>query len=280
MMFSILVASRLPRGGLLLARGLSRPTTCSFSSISLAAVPSTSANIRFTPRSTPFVTSIRYVRTAHPSDSDGDGKGGDGKGTPKMPKFPKLDPEAVKKLRRYLLVVMGVSFLMSTLLSMGLYKRTNETANISREDLNRPAIDFRIFADRYLKVGEVDRIYYSHSNHCAVAILHPGSPTRETAVKVNYVGDAQKFWADIRKEEAEIGVGLNNGVPIEVLPELSPMRIIGWIAGMFILFWLGFQYFKLMAKRMPEFQKFTKQMEKMQKKMQEQQERQQKSKKP
>ena len=47
---------------------------------------------------------------------------------------------------------------------------------------------------------------------------------QETAVKVNYVGDAQKFWADIRKEEAEIGVGLNNGVPIEVLPELSPMR--------------------------------------------------------
>ncbi|CAI4226414.1 unnamed protein product [Auanema sp. JU1783] len=168
---------------------------------------------------------------------------------------PKLDPATVKKLRMYVLVVAGLSFVSSFLILATMFKDGSGVPDgLSSDHLTRPGIDFRTFVDRYLKTGEVRNILFCPAQQRAIAFLHDGAvidgkPTTDNVVVVSYAQNAQQFWADIRKEEALIGISLSNGVKIDLYQGLTTIKVVELFLGLFILAFLGTQYGRLLRQR-------------------------------
>lgn len=117
----------------------------------------------------------------------------------------------------------------------------------------------KTFVDKYLKHGEVKRIVFVPANTRAIVILHPGAvidgrPVNEQSIVVEYQQNAQQFWADIRKAEAELGIGLAQGVQIDLYQGMTTFKLIELLIGVAILAFLGTQYGRLLRKRLLENQ--------------------------
>uniref|UniRef100_A0A1I7T1W0 PBPe domain-containing protein n=1 Tax=Caenorhabditis tropicalis TaxID=1561998 RepID=A0A1I7T1W0_9PELO len=135
----------------------------------------------------------------------------------------------------------------------------NTADGLTSEDFTRPGIPFKTFVDRYLSHGEVKRIVFVPANTRAIAILHSGAvidgkPASEQSVIVEYPQNAQQFWAEIRKVEAEMGIGLAQGVQIDLYQGMTTIKVIELLIGVVILAWLGTQYGRLLRKRLLENQ--------------------------
>ncbi|EGT31580.1 hypothetical protein CAEBREN_30004 [Caenorhabditis brenneri] len=166
----------------------------------------------------------------------------------------------IRKLRMYVLAVAGLSFVTSFIMLSQMFTGDRSTADgLTSEDFSRPGIPFKTFVDKYLKHGEVERIVFVPANTRAIAILHSGAiidgkPASEQSVIVEYPQNAQQFWADIRKAEAEIGIGLAQGVQIDLYQGMTTLKVIELLIGVVILAWLGTQYGRLLRKRFLENQ--------------------------
>lgn len=87
----------------------------------------------------------------------------------------------------------------------------------------------KTFIDKYLKHGEVQRIVFVPNNSRAIAILHRGAvidgkAASEASVIVEYPQNAQQFWADVRRAEGEIGIGLTEGVQIDLYQGMTTVK--------------------------------------------------------
>ncbi|CAD6192488.1 unnamed protein product [Caenorhabditis auriculariae] len=194
-----------------------------------------------------IITECRYVRTFNNDEASLEGKRtGDAstsaereetkqeqsEGAPK-PDF-KPDPATVRRLRIYVFVVASLSFVTST------------------------GIDFQEFSQKvFEKNGEVQKILFVPSHTRAIAFLHPGAvvdghKVKDNLLVINYPHNAQQFWADIRKEEAELGISLAQGVPINLYQGMTTFRMIELVVGVLILAFLGTQYGRLLRKRLLE----------------------------
>ncbi|CAI5441279.1 unnamed protein product [Caenorhabditis angaria] len=208
------------------------------------------------------VKSVRYIRSRVNNESgehhknNEDGQENKEKETGKEGEPKKVDPELIRKLRMYVLAVAGLSFVSSFfLLSQMFTGDRNIVEGVNNEDFTRPGIPFKKFIDSYLKHGEVKRIVFLPANQRAVAILHQGAfidgkPSGEQSVVIEYQQNAQQFWADIRKSEGELGIGLSQGVQIDLYQGMTTFKVIELIIGVVILAWLGTQYGRLLRQRL------------------------------
>ncbi|KAF1765777.1 hypothetical protein GCK72_005730 [Caenorhabditis remanei] len=214
------------------------------------------------------VTDVQLVRARYPDEkqgkpqeeNDGNQSNLEEKSSEQQEGPKKIDPATIRKLRMYVLAVAGLSFVTSfIMLSQMFTGDRNSTDGLASEDFTRPGIPMKTFVDNYLKHGEVKRIVFVPGNTRAIAILHPGAvidgkPASDQSVVVEYPQNAQQFWADIRKAEAEIGIGLAQGVQIDLYQGMTTLKVVELLIGVVILAWLGTQYGRLLRKRLLENQ--------------------------
>uniref|UniRef100_A0A8R1E7A9 Uncharacterized protein n=1 Tax=Caenorhabditis japonica TaxID=281687 RepID=A0A8R1E7A9_CAEJA len=105
----------------------------------------------------------------------------------------------------------------------------NLAEGLTSEDFTKPGIPMKTFIEKYLNRGEVKRVVFVPANTRAIAILHPGAvidgkPARDQSVVVEYSQNSQQFWADVRKAEAELGIGLSQGVQIDLYQGMTTFR--------------------------------------------------------
>ncbi|CAP31861.1 Protein CBG12981 [Caenorhabditis briggsae] len=214
------------------------------------------------------LTSIQSIRARYPDDKHGkhedesqkNHKQADEQLNEQQNGPKKIDPATIRKLRMYVLAVAGLSFVTSFLMLSQMFTGDRSTADgLTSEDFTRPGIPMKTFVEKYLKHGEVKRIVFVPANARAIAILHPGAvidgqPAAEKTVIVEYPQNSQQFWAEIRKAEAEIGIGLSEGVQIDLYQGMTTFKVIELLIGVVILAWLGTQYGRLLRKRLLENQ--------------------------
>ncbi|ETN83041.1 hypothetical protein NECAME_01840 [Necator americanus] len=143
------------------------------------------------------------------------------------PEKPKVDPALLRKLRIYVLIVGGLSFVMSFLILSQMATGQGQMEGLQPEFLSRQGIDMKTFVTSYLRAGEA----------------------YEPVVVVAYSKDAQQFWADIRKEEDDMGISLSDGVQIDLFRGMTTFRMIELALGVLIIAWLLTQYGRLMRQR-------------------------------
>ncbi|KAK6732761.1 hypothetical protein RB195_016867 [Necator americanus] len=170
------------------------------------------------------------------------------------PEKPKVDPALLRKLRIYVLIVGGLSFVMSFLILSQMATGQGQMEGLQPEFLSRQGIDMKTFVTSYLRAGEVRRIIFCPDYSRAVAFLHEGAvidgkKAYEPVVVVAYSKDAQQFWADIRKEEDDMGISLSDGVQIDLFRGMTTFRMIELALGVLIIAWLLTQYGRLMRQR-------------------------------
>ncbi|KAK6013330.1 hypothetical protein OSTOST_21385 [Ostertagia ostertagi] len=156
-------------------------------------------------------------RTEEPSNSE------------EKPEKPKVDPALLRKLRIYVLVVGGLSFVMSFIALSQMATGKAEAEGIQTEHLTRQGIDMGSFLAKYLRAGEVRRIIFCPDYSRAVAFLHTGAvidgkKVHEPVVVVAYPHSAQQFWADVRKEEEDMGISISDGVPLDMYKGMTTFR--------------------------------------------------------
>lgn len=213
------------------------------------------------------LTSFKFIRARHTDDkqeknqNEGeDNQKGENKTTDQQDGPKKIDPSVIRKLRIYVLAVAGLSFVTSFIMLSQMFTGDRNSADgLTNEDFTRPGIPMKTFIDKYLKHGEVQRIVFVPNNSRAIAILHRGAvidgkAASEASVIVEYPQNAQQFWADVRRAEGEIGIGLTEGVQIDLYQGMTTVKMIQLIIGVVILAWLGTQYGRLLRKRLLENQ--------------------------
>ncbi|PIO76130.1 hypothetical protein TELCIR_01807 [Teladorsagia circumcincta] len=102
-----------------------------------------------------------------------------------------------------------------------------EAEGIQSEHLTRQGIDMGSFLAKYLRAGEV----------------------HEPVVVVAYPHSAQQFWADVRKEEEDMGISISDGVRLDMYQGMTTLRMIELLVGVLILAWLGTMYGRLIMRR-------------------------------
>ncbi|KAK6049306.1 hypothetical protein COOONC_13190, partial [Cooperia oncophora] len=174
--------------------------------------------------------------------------------TEEKPEKPKVDPALLRKLRIYVLIVGGLSFVMSFIALSQMATGQAETAGVQSEYLTRQGIDMGTFLAKYIRAGEVRRIIFCPDYARAVAFLHTGAvidgrKVHEPVVVVAYPHSAQQFWADVRKEEEDMGISVSDGVPMDMYRGMTVVRMIELAVGVLILAWLITQYGRLISRR-------------------------------
>ncbi|GMS85312.1 hypothetical protein PENTCL1PPCAC_7487, partial [Pristionchus entomophagus] len=186
---------------------------------------------------------VKGARTKHSDDSDG--------GQEPIKPMGSIPPSKMKM------------FVMAALLSFAVtsFVFTTIIAESSKADSaipsDAPQIDFATFARKYLRAGEIQKITFVVGKEKAVGTLFPGAiidgkPAASSHIVINYAHPPQQFWADVRKEEAEMGINLDQGVEIQALNAASGWRLLEFFIGCFLLGWLCTQYGRLLMKRMAE----------------------------
>ncbi|KAL6734009.1 hypothetical protein Aduo_004596 [Ancylostoma duodenale] len=170
-------------------------------------------------------------------------------------KKPKVDPALLRKLRIYVLVVGCLSFVMSFIILSQMATGQAEIGGMQPEFLSRQGIDMKSFLEKYLRAGEVRRIVFCPDYSRAVAFLYEGAvidgkKVHEPVVVVAYSKDAQQFWADIRKEEEDMGISVSDGIHIDMYRGMTTFRVIELMIGVLIIAWLGTQYGRLIRQRL------------------------------
>ncbi|KAJ1361011.1 hypothetical protein KIN20_020154 [Parelaphostrongylus tenuis] len=169
------------------------------------------------------------------------------------PEKPKVDPALLKKLRIYVLIIGGLSFVMSFIILSQMPAGQPDMEDVEKY-LTKPGIDVETFFSKYLKSGEVRRIVFCPNHSRAVAFLYEGAvidgkKVHDPVVVISYPQGPQQFWADVRKEESIIGISLADGVRIDLYKGFSTLRMIEFMVGVLILAWLGTQYGRLLRQR-------------------------------
>ncbi|VDM56421.1 unnamed protein product, partial [Angiostrongylus costaricensis] len=166
------------------------------------------------------------------------------------PEKPKVD----SKLRTYVLIIGGLSFVMSFIILSQMPMGENYLTRFFLLFF-RPGIDVNSFFSKYLKAGEVRRIIFCPDYSRAVAFLYEGAviegkKVHEPVVVVTYTQGSQQFWADVRREESIMGISLADGVRLDIYKGISTFRVIEFIIGVLIIAWLGTQYGRLLHQRL------------------------------
>ncbi|XGW10036.1 hypothetical protein V3C99_011926 [Haemonchus contortus] len=170
------------------------------------------------------------------------------------PEKPKVDPALLRKLRIYVLVCGGLSFVLSYFALSRMASGQAQKEGIQAEYLSRQGIDMGSFVAKYLRAGEVRRIIFCPDHSRAVAFLHNGAiidgkKVQEPVVVVAYPHSAQQFWADVRKEEEEMGISISDGVPLDMYTGMTLLRMVELTVGTLIIAWLLTQYGRLIRQR-------------------------------
>lgn len=170
------------------------------------------------------------------------------------PEKPKVDPALLRKLQIYVLVVGGLSFIMSFFALSQMSAGRAGMEEMQSVHLTRQGIDMGTFLTKYLRAGEVRRIIFCPDYSRAVAFLQPGAVidgkvVHELAVVVTYQQSAEQFLAEVRKEEESMGISVSDGVPLDVYKGMSTFQIIELMLGMLIIAWLATQYGRLIRQR-------------------------------
>ncbi|GMT16476.1 hypothetical protein PFISCL1PPCAC_7773 [Pristionchus fissidentatus] len=191
---------------------------------------------------------VKGERTKH-TNSSSSGGGNDGQ-EPLKP-VGKAPPHKMKMF----IVAALMSFAITSLLFSTIIAES--TVSDSAIPADAPQVDFATFAKKYLRAGEIQKITFVVGKEKAVGTLHPGAvidgkTAKSGHVVINYPQSPAQFWADVRKEEADMGIALSQGVDIQPLNPVSGWRMFEFFIGCFILGWLGTQYGRLLMKRMAE----------------------------
>ncbi|RCN30901.1 hypothetical protein ANCCAN_23326 [Ancylostoma caninum] len=159
--------------------------------------------------------------------------------------FSNTNKFSVRKLRIYVLVVGCLSFVMSFLILSQMATGQVEMGGMQPEFLSRQGIDMKSFLEKYLRAGEVRRIVFCPDYSRAVAFLYEGAvidgkKVHEPVVVVAYSKDAQQFWADIRKEEEDMGISVSDGVHIDMYRGMTTFRL-GFLSGYIVNIFVSLQ---------------------------------------
>ncbi|CAB3404660.1 unnamed protein product [Caenorhabditis bovis] len=215
-----------------------------------------------------FFNDLKNIRTRHTDDRSQKNEESTGEkaeeaktvNSEENAEKPKVDPALIRKLRIYVLIVAGLSFVSSFILLSQMFTSDKSiTEGLTAEDFTKKGIPMNTFIEKYLNRGEVQRIIFVPTNTRAIAFLHPnavidGQLAKERTIVVEYPQNAQQFWADIRKAEGELGIGLTEGVRIDLYQGMTTFKLVELIIGVVILAWLGTQYGRLLRKRLLESQ--------------------------
>uniref|UniRef100_A0A0K0CVR8 DUF3592 domain-containing protein n=1 Tax=Angiostrongylus cantonensis TaxID=6313 RepID=A0A0K0CVR8_ANGCA len=202
---------------------------------------------------------IRWIRTrGHSTDSERQSLDNEAKRyehseesqNDQNPEKPKVD----SKLRTYVLIIGGLSFVMSFIMLSQMPMGEVDMEDV-KNYLTRPGIDANSFFSKYLRAGEVRRIIFCPDYSRAVAFLYEGAviegkKVHEPVVVVAYSQGAQQFWADVRREENIMGISLADGVRLDIYKGISTFRVIEFIIGVLIITWLATQYGRLLYQRL------------------------------
>ncbi|GMR37555.1 hypothetical protein PMAYCL1PPCAC_07750, partial [Pristionchus mayeri] len=198
---------------------------------------------------------VKGARTKHTenSNSESSEKGG------QEPIRPMEPPQPDKK--KLFVMAAFLSFAITSLVFSSIIAQN--TQDDSAIPSGAPQVDFGSFAKKYLRAGEVQKITFVVGKDKAVATLYPGAiidgkPAECQHVVINYGHPAQQFWADVRKEEAEMGISLAQGVDLQLFNPVSGLRMFMFFVGCFILGWLFTQYARLSIKKFAEIQRAKK----------------------
>uniref|UniRef100_A0A915BCZ1 Uncharacterized protein n=2 Tax=Parascaris univalens TaxID=6257 RepID=A0A915BCZ1_PARUN len=175
-----------------------------------------------------------------------------------QPRSPFNDPNLMRRLRIYMLIVGGCTFIVSYFALKPFF--TNQFSNIA-SDLNSTPIEMDEFLKIYIPSGEVKRIVHFPNQGRAVAWLHDGAvingkPANHSIVVIKYDRregrPVEHFHAEIRAREKELGIQLRNGVQIEDYFGFTSLKLVELLIGLAILAFLGSQYSRLIAARIAQ----------------------------
>uniref|UniRef100_F1L6R6 Uncharacterized protein n=1 Tax=Ascaris suum TaxID=6253 RepID=F1L6R6_ASCSU len=175
-----------------------------------------------------------------------------------QPRSPFNDPNLMRRLRIYMLVVGGCTFVVSYFALKPFF--TKQFSNIS-SDLNATPIEMDEFLKTYIPSGEVKRIVHFPNQGRAVAWLHDGAiingkPANHLIVVIKYDRredrPVEHFRAEVRAREKELGIPLRNGVQIEDYFGFTSLKLVELLIGLAILAFLASQYSRLIAARIAQ----------------------------
>ncbi|VDK18160.1 unnamed protein product [Anisakis simplex] len=174
-------------------------------------------------------------------------------------KSPFDDPNFVRRMRVYMLIVGGCTFVVSYVIMKPLFSQQFPTK--LGADINAPPLEMEEFLNTYIPSGEVKRLVHFPKQEKAVAWLHDdaiinGQPANHSFVVVKYERvdgvPPEHFREEIRAKEKELGIPLQNAINVEEYYGFSNFRFVELLIGIAILGFLASQYGRLVARKIAE----------------------------
>jgi hypothetical protein len=171
------------------------------------------------------------------------------------PNAKKLDPETLKKLRIFMLIVITTSFGLS-FLALGTMATHSNPAVVKA--LEAEAIEFDEFLQHILPTGEVARVIYFPNKQRAIALLQPNAlingkpyPSDVIPIKIERTNPSQpdQVRLEIRHAEEKLGLPLREGIPVDTFRGASFFRTMEFMVGFAIIGFLASRYGQLIRRQ-------------------------------
>ncbi|KHN89011.1 Uncharacterized protein Tcan_04791 [Toxocara canis] len=173
-----------------------------------------------------YLSAVAQIRTRSSNDN-GSSKNDEAEKTEESDeehstrKSPFNDPALMRRMRIYMLVVGGCTFVLSYFALAPLFSKRLSTIGA---DLETKPLEMDEFLKVFIPSGEVKRIVHYPNQGRAVAWLHDGAiingkPLNHSLVVIRYDRSdgrpVEHFRDEIRAVEKKLGIPLRNGVEIE-----------------------------------------------------------------